>query len=89
LVEGWSLLDAFYFSVMTLTTVGYGDFSPSTTAGKLFTIVYIFVGIGIILGFLNLIADRSLEGRRGILGRRRRSKEAEPHNRYDERRRDE
>ena len=71
LVEGWSLLDSLYFSVITLTTVGYGDFSPSTVAGKIFTIFYIFVGIGLILSFLNAIAERSTEGRRGLLRRRR------------------
>ncbi len=65
-VEGWSLLDSLYFSVITLTTVGYGDFSPSTTAGKIFTMFYIFVGIGIILGFVNAVAERSMEQRGGI-----------------------
>ncbi len=67
-VEGWSLLDSLYFSVITLTTVGYGDFSPSTTAGKIFTMFYIFVGIGIILGFVNAVAERSMEQRGGIRG---------------------
>ena len=79
LVEGWSLLDSLYFSVITLTTVGYGDFSPSTVAGKIFTIFYIFVGIGLILSFLNAIAERSTEGRRGLFGRRRHPEKAEPH----------
>jgi voltage-gated potassium channel len=82
-VEGWSLLDSLYFSVTTLTTVGYGDLSPSTAAGKIFTIFYIFVGVGLILGFLNAVAAGSTEGRRGILGRRRRVEEAEDYHHDD------
>lgn len=85
LVEGWSLFDSSYFSVITLTTIGYGDLSPSTTAGKLFTIVYIFIELGIILGFVNAIAERSTEGRRGILGRRQRPEEAGIHHQHDTR----
>jgi len=54
-LEGWSWIDSLYFSVITLTTVGYGDFSPSTDAGKLFTIFYIFVGIGVILSFVEAV----------------------------------
>ena len=54
-LEGWSWIDAMYFSIITLTTIGYGDFSPQTTAGKLFTIAYIILGIGIILGFINAV----------------------------------
>lgn len=58
-VEGWRVLDALYFTVITLTTVGYGDFSPKTDAGKIFTIFYIFVGIGLLSGFLILLAERT------------------------------
>jgi voltage-gated potassium channel len=47
LVEGWPFLDALYFSVVTIATVGFGDFTPHTVLGKLFTIVYIFAGIGL------------------------------------------
>ena len=54
-VEGWRWLDSFYFSVITLTTVGYGDFSPQTDFGKIFSIFYIISGIGIIFGFINAI----------------------------------
>jgi ribonucleotide reductase beta subunit family protein with ferritin-like domain len=52
-VEGWRWLDSLYFSVITLTTVGYGDLSPQTDFGKIFTIIYILTGIGIIFGFIN------------------------------------
>ncbi len=54
-LEGWSWIDSVYFSVITLTTVGYGDFSPQTDAGKIFTIFYIIIGIGIILSFVDTI----------------------------------
>jgi len=54
-LEGWSWLDALYFSFITLTTIGFGDFAPQTDAGKIFTIFYIIVGIGIILAFINTI----------------------------------
>lgn len=50
-VEGWSLLDSFYFCVVTLETVGYGDITPTTDLGKIFTIFYIIVGLTVIGGF--------------------------------------
>ena len=58
-----------------LTTVGYGDLAPETTAGKLFTVFYIFTGIGLIVAFLNAVARTAVEQRderRGLLGRRNR-----------------
>lgn len=58
-VEGWRTLDALYFTVITLTTVGYGDFAPQTDAGKIFTMVYIFVGISLISGFIILLGEHS------------------------------
>jgi voltage-gated potassium channel len=58
LVEGLRFVDAFYFSVVTLTTVGYGDFAPKTDAGKLFTAVYVLVGVGILLAFVTTVAAK-------------------------------
>ena len=56
-IEKWSWIDSLYFSVITLTTIGYGDFSPATNEGKLFTIFYIVIGIGIILTFINTVYE--------------------------------
>lgn len=58
-VEGWAWLDAFYFTVITLTTVGYGDLSPQTPLGKLFTVAYLLLGLGLIGSFLAIIGSRS------------------------------
>ncbi|KYG37989.1 transporter [Bacillus gaemokensis] len=55
-VEGLRIIDALYFSVVTLTTVGYGDFSPQTDFGKIFTIFYICIGIGLVFGFIHKLA---------------------------------
>ena len=58
-VEGWSIVDAFYFSVTTLTTVGLGDLTPQTTIGKLFTVIYIFAGLSLVLGFIDTVAKET------------------------------
>jgi hypothetical protein len=54
-VEEWRWLDSLYFSVVTLATVGYGDFSPRTDVGKVFTIFYMFLGIGGLIGFATIL----------------------------------
>jgi voltage-gated potassium channel len=64
LVEGWSVLDSLYFSVTTLTTVGFGDPAPATALGKIFTILYIFAGLGVIGGFINVLAKHTFARQR-------------------------
>lgn len=51
--EHWKWLDSLYFCVVSLTTVGYGDIVPTTDAGKLFTVFYLIIGIGIIAALAN------------------------------------
>jgi voltage-gated potassium channel len=48
-IEGWNLVDSFYVTVTTLSTVGYGDFVPRTTPGKLFAVFIIILGVGTML----------------------------------------
>jgi hypothetical protein len=49
-VEGLSLGDAFYFNIVTMATVGYGDIFPKTTAGKMLAVLVIVMGVGSFLG---------------------------------------
>lgn len=52
-LEGWSAVDSLYFSVVTLATVGYGDLHPTTEAAKLFTVLYILLGLGVLAAFIS------------------------------------
>lgn len=52
LLEGWSFYDAVYFCIVTTTTVGYGDITPTTSASKLFVIFYVIVSIALISSLL-------------------------------------
>ncbi len=63
-VEGWGWLDALYFAVITLTTIGYGDFTPRTPAGKLFTIFYILLGMGVLAVFITTLAQNAMQEQR-------------------------
>ena len=55
-IENWNWLDSFYFCVTTASTVGFGDLSPKTNAGKLFTSVYILVSVGVFVSVFSLLA---------------------------------
>ncbi len=71
--EKWSWLDSFYFCTVTLATVGYGDFTPHTSLGKIVDIFYILGGIGVIVTFANLFVRRA--GERAVEKSEARAKE--------------
>lgn len=54
-LEGWSYLDALYFCVISLATIGYGDLTPATPEAKMFTIIYVINGIAILLALFDRV----------------------------------
>ena len=76
LLEGWSLIDALYMTVITLATVGYGEVNVISNAGRIFTIVLIILGVGFCLYVVGNVVQFLVEGRiRLILGRRKLDKQ--------------
>jgi voltage-gated potassium channel len=71
LIEGWDFLDALYMTVITLTTVGYGEVHEVSRIGQIYTILLIFIGVAFILFVAGSVVQFMVEGRiRTILGRR-------------------
>jgi voltage-gated potassium channel len=66
-LEGWSLPESLYATVVTLSTVGYGDFIPHSREGMMFTVFLIIVGVGTMLYTVGLITETMIEGRLNII----------------------
>jgi len=62
LVEGWSLLDSFYMTIITISTVGFTEVHPLGTAGRIFTSVLIVSGVGTMLYGFGVFAETLSEG---------------------------
>ena len=72
LVLGFSLLEAAYQTVTTVSTVGFREVRPLTPAGEIFTMVLILFGVGATLYAFSVLIETLLEGRlNDLLGRRR------------------
>ena len=63
-IEGMSAVDSFYFTTVLLTSVGYGDIVPVTTAGKLFTTIFTVIAGSVLLRNMSLISLIPLELRK-------------------------
>ena len=71
-IEGWSFFDSFYMTVITITTVGYGEVQNLSEAGRFFTVVLIIVGMGIIIYIVGMFAEAMVDLQlRKMLGRRK------------------
>ena len=72
LLEDWKLFDALYMTVITVSTVGFSEVHQISQAGRLFTILLVFFGVGFTLYIAAAVVQFMVEGRiRIILGRRR------------------
>jgi len=75
IVEGFTPLDALWLTIVSLTTVGYGDVVPQTVAGRLLTLLLIMGGVSFLTYVLGTIVGIFVEGKlTDIVGRQRMEK---------------
>ena len=69
IIEGWSFVDAMYFTVSTITTVGYGDLVPTHNASKILATIYMILLVPTILIGVGVVAEIVQERRRWFFNR--------------------
>jgi voltage-gated potassium channel len=62
-----NLGNAFWWAVITITTVGYGDYTPVTTIGRIIAVLVMFSGIGIVVSLVTLLSQRRLQHTESML----------------------
>ncbi len=62
-LEHWTWVESFYFTVVTVTTVGYGDLHPTTDVSRLFTALFILLGVSIGAGILSYFGSNAMKRR--------------------------
>ncbi|MCY4384935.1 MAG: potassium channel protein [Nitrospinae bacterium] len=76
LLEGWSLVESFYMTMITVTTVGFNEVREMSTTGRMFTVALMILGVGTLFYGIAIIAEVRFEERiRQIFGRRKLVKE--------------
>ena len=68
--ERWHLLDALYFTMVTLMTIGYGDLHPTTPLTRGFTVVYALIGVGLVASTIATLAVAATKDAAERAGRR-------------------
>jgi len=71
LIERWNLFDAFFMTIITISTVGYGEVHPQSVAGRAFSAVLIVVGVGTMLFGFGVFAETLAENAFGMFRRQR------------------
>ena len=75
-IEDWTILDSLYMTVITLSTIGYGEVNPVSQPGRLFTLILIVMGVGFFLYVIGNVVQFLVEGRiRLVLGRHKLDKQ--------------
>jgi voltage-gated potassium channel len=59
-VEGWTFFDSFYMSLMTLTTVGYGEVHPLSFHGRLFASLLMLIGVATVFASIAVLGETLL-----------------------------
>ncbi|MFA7717992.1 MAG: potassium channel family protein [Candidatus Absconditabacterales bacterium] len=79
IVEGWNLFNSFYFTTVTMSTIGYGDMAPLTHGGKVIAIIYGFMGAPLFIGLTGLLFQTRFQKliKHSIHAYHREAKEAE------------
>ena len=57
-LEDWSIVDSFYFSVVTLTTLGYGDVTPNSLGGQVVAMAAVITGYFMLGGLLSILSNK-------------------------------
>jgi len=69
-LERWDYVQSLYFSVSTMATVGYGDLAPTNDASRLFTVVFMILGVATSLAALSIIGLNLIKKEDKIISKR-------------------